>query len=134
MSDKGQNLDEPDAEVNNERIDNANLGRYFSNTTHTIFDELVSSEKSDAFATVKNPVFDIPTTSPSGFFDNDQELTEPLQTNDFQRDVWIPSENTTKILRTIATSTNGTNSISRYLFRKKKLIYPFDKIYYYIKL
>lgn len=115
MSDQEKNLDEPDAEVSSETVDNASLGRYFNNTTHTIFDELVSSEKPDAFATVKNPVFEIPTTSPSGFFDNETEsLNEPSLANDLQRDVWIASESTTKILRTIATSTNGTNSISRY--------------------
>lgn len=114
MSDMAKNLDEHDAEVSNETVDNAGLGRYFSNTTHTIFDELVSPEKPDSFATVKNPVFDIPTTSPTGFFSNEPEqLTEPSLTSDFQRDVWIPSENTTKILRTIATSTSGANAISR---------------------
>ncbi|XP_043470918.1 trafficking protein particle complex subunit 12 [Leptopilina heterotoma] len=129
MSDQGNNLDDPDAEVSIETVDNASLGRYFNNTTHTIFDELVSSEKPDAFATVKNPVFEIPTTSPSGFFDNETEsLNEPSLANDLQRDVWIASESTTKILRTIATSTNGTNSINRELLTMPGLAMQDDMI------
>lgn len=95
----------------------ADISRYFENASRTIFDEIVSPKKED--------FFDVQTDSESRL--SDFETNEFLKSssllgnerldhsglNDVHRDAWIPSEQTRKILRSVATSTAGTNSLDR---------------------
>ncbi|XP_014215465.1 trafficking protein particle complex subunit 12 [Copidosoma floridanum] len=89
----------------------AKLGSYFDSSTPTIFDEIVSSNKTDIFGTNAPSKFNMPPGTPSGnIFENDSSFddqsSEHSSVSDAHRDAWIPSENTRKILRSLATSGN----------------------------
>lgn len=95
------------------------LGRYFSSTTHTIFDEIVPPDKQDGTekpATSANPrpAFDsFLMCSPNNFLENNPDTTEQVSdhvtASDVHRDAWIPSDQTKKVLASIATSTPGSH-------------------------
>ena len=117
MSQTSANLNESVTGDISAKMTNTGLGRYFDNNSHTIFDELVSPNKSDVTDTVSHPVLEIPGTASSKFYDNTLkecgQLLEHLPTTDFHRDAWIPSETTRKVLRAIATSSYGGNTLER---------------------
>lgn len=87
----------------------ADISRYFENASRTIFDEIVSAKKED--------FFDVQNGSENEFLKSssllDNERLDHSGTNDVHKDVWIPSEQTRKILRSVATSTAGTSFLDR---------------------
>lgn len=100
---------------------------YFNNAT-PIFDEIVLPKKSDFFeqsiSVGLGPLSDVASTScldadtlrrstsPS-LLDTTVDRVEHNTLSDAHRDVWIPSDHTRKILRSIATSAAGTNHLDR---------------------
>lgn len=113
---EGSETQKPD-EVNKE----TDISRYFENASRTIFDEIVSSKKDDFFDAQRGagriPDFELMSDHASEFLKSssllDSERPEHSGMNDGHRDVWIPSEQTRKILRSVATSTAGTNFLDR---------------------
>lgn len=71
------------------------LNRYFDNTSHTIFDEITSTQKESFFET------------PENLFEAPENAT--LNNLEPHRDAWIPPEQTIRILRTVATSPGSPN-------------------------
>ncbi|XP_011499813.1 PREDICTED: trafficking protein particle complex subunit 12 [Ceratosolen solmsi marchali] len=103
--------------MEDEESASANLCRYFDSSKPTIFDEIVSSNNPDIF-TMNTTTFNLPSGTPSGnIFENDSpfedQSSEHISINDFHRDAWIPSDNTRKTLRAIATSAHGGNHLDR---------------------
>ncbi|XP_053983313.1 trafficking protein particle complex subunit 12 [Hylaeus volcanicus] len=91
----------------------ADISRYFENASRTIFDEIVSPKKQDFFevqggSVSRIPDFELMTNRSSG-----NERPDHSAMNDMHKDIWIPSEQTRKVLRSIATSTTGSNSLDR---------------------
>lgn len=121
------------AEVSNEDRE-VDISRYFNNAPPTIFDEIVAPKKPDYFnvqsATVSR-VSDYASssdgTSNVTFFNADvlrisatSSLLDPAEraaehsaSNETHRDVWVPTEHTRKILRSVATTTPGNNHLER---------------------
>ncbi|KAK1134906.1 hypothetical protein K0M31_007673 [Melipona bicolor] len=100
----------------------ADISRYFENASRTIFDEIVSSRKEDFFDVQRGsgsrvPDFELLADQSSEFLKGGSllgnERLDHSGTNDVHRDVWIPSEQTRKILRSVATSTAGTTFLDR---------------------
>lgn len=98
------------------------ISRYFENTSRTIFDEIVTPNKDDFFDVQRSsssrvPDFELMTDRSSEFLKSStllgNERFDHSALNDMHRDIWIPSEQTRKVLRSIATTTGGTNSIDR---------------------
>lgn len=103
----------PSDPLHNPPSNSSNLGRYFDNSTHTIFDEIFSSTS---------------TTSPSTFFDSENKALEEQFTANLSqevaftssdaeephyqqhRDAWIPSDQTKSILRAVATANSRSNT------------------------
>lgn len=113
---KSENSEEVTKEIE------ADISRYFENASRTIFDEIVSPKSEDFFNIRRSsenriPDFELLTDQSNEFLKSnsllDNERLDHSGTNDVHRDVWIPSEQTRKILRSIATSTAGTNSLDR---------------------
>lgn len=101
-------------------VANNNLGRYFDVNTHSVFDDIISSKPSeDIFATPQSfapgicELTAMSDLSSEEFLRNDSvfnaERSTDSSTTDFHRDAWIPCDNTRKVLRSIATSTPGSN-------------------------
>ncbi|XP_033326436.2 trafficking protein particle complex subunit 12 [Megalopta genalis] len=100
----------------------ADISRYFENGSRTIFDEIVPSKKND-FSEVQRstmsriPDFELMSDRSNEFLKSstlfDNELLDHSASNDMHRDIWIPSEKTRKVLRSIATSAMGSNSLER---------------------
>lgn len=102
--------------------DNTNLGRYFDPAVRTVFDEIVSPKSSDPVTSSSDRIgiseMNVMTElSSSDFFHDDNLLTAERKSdsvaNDTHRDAWIASESTRKVLRSIATSTPGSNFLER---------------------
>ncbi|XP_076240017.1 trafficking protein particle complex subunit 12 [Calliopsis andreniformis] len=100
----------------------ADISRYFENTSHTIFDEIVPPKKDDFFdmqrgSSSRIPDFELLADHSNEFLKSNallgNERFDHSALNDMHRDVWIPSEQTRKVLRSIVTSTSGSNSIDR---------------------
>ncbi|XP_043269348.1 trafficking protein particle complex subunit 12 [Venturia canescens] len=98
--------------------DNTNLGRYFDPAVRTVFDEIVSPKTSDPAIVSSGEIgiseMNVMSELSSGdFFHDDNLLTAERVSdnvaNDTHRDAWIASESTRKVLRSIATSTPGSN-------------------------
>ncbi|KYN05562.1 PREDICTED: trafficking protein particle complex subunit 12 [Cyphomyrmex costatus] len=111
---------------------NVDISRYLNSAPPTIFDEIIAFQKPGLFdvqsATV-NRVSDYDPLSDGGqtsAFDTDSLCTsttslldatvdriEHSTLNDAYRDIWIPSEHTRKILRSIVTTATGTSHLDR---------------------
>ncbi|XP_068972221.1 trafficking protein particle complex subunit 12 [Bombus flavifrons] len=98
------------------------ISRYFENASRTIFDEIVSPKKEDLFDVQRGsgsriPDFELLTDQSNEFLKSSSllgnERLDHSGTNDVHRDAWIPSEQTRKILRNLATSTAGTSFLDR---------------------
>lgn len=123
------------SEVNNESREVINeenetdISRYFNDAPPTIFDEIVAPKKSDFFDIQSSAVsrdynllsdnscssgmfFNSDALSASNLLDTNR-LEHNSALNDTHRDTWIPTEQTRKILRSIATSAAGTSHLDR---------------------
>ncbi|XP_076766120.1 trafficking protein particle complex subunit 12 [Xylocopa sonorina] len=87
----------------------ADISRYFENASRTIFDDIASYGGIPEFELLAHQSGEFLKCSTLLGSDRVDHST----TNDVHRDAWIPSEQTRKILRSIATSTAGVNSLDR---------------------
>lgn len=100
----------PEETVGEKKVD---ISRYFDNASYTIFDEIVSPKKDDFFDTSRSSTvtdFDL-ASSANDFLKLDDHSS--TNTHDVHRDIWIPSDQTKKVLCAIATSTAGTNFVDK---------------------
>lgn len=87
------------ATCNEEKDAEVDISRYFNDAPPTIFDEIVAPKK--------QPLFVADYVSPSSYESSKHGL-------DAHRDAWIPSEQTRKILRSVATTVAaGANHLDR---------------------
>ncbi|XP_014485505.1 PREDICTED: trafficking protein particle complex subunit 12 [Dinoponera quadriceps] len=123
---------ERNREVNNEDKE-VDISRYFNDAPLTIFDEIVAPKKPDYFNVQSASVsrvsdYTLPDSASNlPFFNSDglrtsaaSSLLEPAERaaehgapNDTHRDAWIPSEQTRRILRSVATTAAGGNHPDR---------------------
>ncbi|XP_031842237.1 trafficking protein particle complex subunit 12 [Nomia melanderi] len=98
------------------------ISRYFENASRTIFDEIVPSKKDDLPDVQRSSMSRIPNFELLGDHSSeflkidtllDSKRFDHSAMSDTHRDVWIPSDQTRKVLRSIATSTTGSNSLER---------------------
>lgn len=118
-SDTSKNTSDTTEKVMKEK--EADISRYFENASRTIFDEIVSPKKDffDVQGDSGNRMADFELLADdsseflkaSSLLGNDRP--DHSGANDMHRDTWIPSEQTRKVLRNIATSAAGTSFVDR---------------------
>ncbi|XP_076628557.1 trafficking protein particle complex subunit 12 [Colletes latitarsis] len=123
MADSNKTSTKPKSETVEEVMEEeVDISRYFENVSRTIFDEIVSPKIGDFFEAQKGsgsriPDFELLTEHSNEFLNSGvllgNERVDHSAMNDMHRDIWIPSEQTRKVLISIATSTIGSNSLDR---------------------